>query len=110
MPRLKVTTDMGDWSTIPLRIRLSVVTLIAGASIVGVASGIGLLSITTAVVLLSAVGIAWVLVFDRRRLWWPGEPGVAVDPVAANLVRKVALFAAIGIGAALLGVSGVFAL
>jgi hypothetical protein len=110
MPDLKVTTDMGDWSTLPRRIRLAFLAVIVGASVVGIAAGIGLLSITVAAILLAAMGIVWVLVFDRRRPWWPDEPTVAVDPVAANLGRKVAVFAAIGIAAAVLGLTGVLPL
>ena len=41
MPDLKLTTDMGDWSTLPKRIRLASVSFLVGASVVGLAAGIG---------------------------------------------------------------------
>jgi len=107
MPDVKLTTDMGDWSTLPKRIRLAIVSLVVGASVVGIAAGIGVLSITAAAGLLSALGVVFVVVFDRRRAWWPEEPTLKVDPVGANLARKVVTFAAIGVGAAVLGLIGV---
>ena len=110
MPEVRFTTDMGDWSTIPRRMRLATVALIAGASIVGLMTGIGLLSITAGAVLLAISAIVWVLVFDRRRPWWPDEPSLPVDPVGANLAKKLALFAGLGIGAAVLGLVGVLPL
>ncbi len=41
MPDLKLMTDMGDWSTLPRRIRLAFVSFLVGASVVGLAAGIG---------------------------------------------------------------------
>jgi hypothetical protein len=107
MPDVRLTTDMGDWSTLPRRIRLAIVSLVVGASVVGIAAGIGVLSITAAAVLLSALGVVFVVFLDRRRAWWPEEPTLAVDPVGANLPQKVVVFGAIGVGAALLGLIGV---
>lgn len=107
MPNVKLTTDMGDWSTLPKRIRLAIVSLLVGASVVGIAAGLGVLPIAVAVVLLAVLGVMFVLVFDRRRAWWPDEPTLEVDPVGANLGRKIATFAAIGGVGVLLGVIGV---
>jgi hypothetical protein len=104
MPGPKVTTDMGDWSTIPQRLRLAFVTVVLVASLVGIAAGTGLLSVPVAVILLTATGLACLFVFDRRRAWWPEEPGVAADPIGRHMRRNVAILAAAGLGALVLGV------
>ena len=56
---MKLTTDMGDWSTLPKRIRLAIVSFLVGTSVVGIAAGIGVLSISAAGVLLPALGIVF---------------------------------------------------
>ena len=92
MARVKLTTDKGDWSTIPVRIRLAVVALVGTAGITGLLAGLQVISIATGAVVLGVLGIGFVLMFDRRRPWWPDEPELEVDPIATNAGRKILLF------------------
>jgi hypothetical protein len=38
--------------------------------------------------------VVWLLVFDRRRRWWPDESNLPVDPIGRNLRRTVVVLVA----------------
>ena len=82
---------MGPWSTIPFRLRLAFVTLVAGAASIGVLAGLDLLSLAASVFLLSGMSMLWMVIFDRRRPWWQSEPGLVADPVARGAARNIAV-------------------
>ena len=107
MPPVKLTTDMGDWSTLPARIRIALVTGFLAAALVGVLGGLRVVPILVGVALLALLGIIWVVVFDRRRSWWGPEPTLDVDPIGKNATRNVVTFAAAGLMAVLLVALGV---
>jgi hypothetical protein len=81
MPRPTITTDMGPWSTLPRRVRVGFSLEMLAAVLAGVSLAAGVTSFATTAILLSGFLIVFVLVFDRRRPWWPVEPGVPVDPL-----------------------------
>jgi hypothetical protein len=67
LPDLRIKTDMGDWETIPRRLRVAFVMLVAVALLIGVGVALGVLTLAAGVLALSGSAIALLLVFDRRR-------------------------------------------
>jgi hypothetical protein len=96
MNRLPVTTDMGDWHDVPARLRLAFFAVLVPAAVIGIGLVVGLVSPPAAALALAAGGPAFYLTFDKRRLWWPPERALAVDPVAVGARRNVVLCLAIG--------------
>jgi len=61
MPRIRLTTGLGPWSSLPSRLRLGFITVVIGAASVGILAGTGWLSLAASVLLLSGLTIlsAW---------------------------------------------------
>jgi hypothetical protein len=110
MPRIKLTTDMGDWSRLPGRVRLAVATLVIGAGLCGAGLGIGRLSVAATLFLAAGFMIAWELLFDRRRRWWPAEPTVPVDPIGCDARRKIGTAFALAMVVVVLVLAGILPL
>jgi hypothetical protein len=94
---------MGPWSSVPLRLRIAFLTLVAFAAVAGIVIALGLASLATVILTSALVAVAWVLAFDRRRPWWSTEPTVTVDPIGANAVRSILQALTIALVTAALG-------
>lgn len=99
--------DIRDWSTLPLRLRLGFVVEVTVFVGVGLLLGAQFVSLGFSAIVLASSLIVFVLVFDSRRAWWPEEPTVPYDPLAANggrwilfgVVAIVVTLTLVGIGA-----------
>jgi hypothetical protein len=101
--------DIRNWATLPWRVRLGgLVELIwVGATAWLLATG---LAPAKAFIGLSVGLILLVVLFDSRRPWWPPEPTVPYDPLAANGHRWIVFACAVilvTIGLIAAGVLGV---
>jgi hypothetical protein len=81
---MRLTTDLGDWKTIPVRLRLAFVFIVVFGFVTGSAIGVGLLGLPVGALILANGGILGQWVFTRRRAWWPDEPGWPDDVVDRN--------------------------
>jgi hypothetical protein len=104
MGRIGIFGDLGPWGTIPLRLKLGLAFIVVVAGGLGIATGADILSLAMAGLLLGLSFLAFVLVFDRRRPWWPPEPRLLVDPVGQAAMRNtVTAFAIIALVLAAVG-------
>ena len=87
--RVKGTTDRGDWSTMPRRLRLAFASLLPITMVIGVGLGSTGQSFGWVLLVSPILGVVWALVFDRRRPWWPPEPTLAVDPIGGSWTRNL---------------------
>lgn len=86
---MRVTTDLGDWGSLSLRLRLAFASVILAGFFVGLGVAVGWLSLPAAVLLVGNGGVALQWLFTRRRPWWDDEPGE--DIIDRDLSRRLAL-------------------
>jgi hypothetical protein len=91
---VRITTDLGDWGDIPIRVRLAFITIVLLGAGTGIAVGIGWLSLLGGFLLIANGGIAVQWFFTRRRPWWKDEAG-GDDIVDRNFNRRFAIASAI---------------
>jgi len=90
---MRLTTDMGDWAAIPIRIRIGLVTGVAGAVALGVATGLGLVGLTAGVLLIANFPVVVQWAFTRRRPWWSGGSESGPDILDHHFSRRLAAVA-----------------
>ncbi len=96
MSRIRITTDTGDWSTLPSRIELAVVVLVVSATAIGLATAAELISLEAGLLMIAAASLLFYAVFDRRRPWWPEEPGFPIDPIGGGAKRSLRMAVVLG--------------
>jgi hypothetical protein len=110
VPNITVTTDMGPWRTLPRRVRVGFLTELGIGVVVGTILGLGLASLAATLIGASCLSVAWLLAFDRRRAWWPGEPNVPVDPIGRHFRRWIVSMVAVVVITVVLVLTGVLQL
>jgi hypothetical protein len=105
---MRITTDLGDWSTLSRRYQLALVCLALTALVTGVAGFFSAVSVFGAIVLAINVGIALQWVLTRRRPWWRGEPVSAPDLIDQNFGERLAVVIAVDALVLFLSAVGVF--
>ena len=88
---MRTTTDLGDWGTLPLRLRVALVAVLVlglGLAATSVITGASFLLVLVIGMNLALV-IQWA--FVRRRGWWPDEPGWPDDPIDRNGPRNLVI-------------------
>jgi hypothetical protein len=100
--------DVRDWRSLPWRVRIGGIVELAGVGSICILLAQGVLTPATAAIGFSAGLIAFVLVFDSRRSWWPAEVDVPYDydPLAANGHRWIVVGLAVIIGTLILVAAG----
>ena len=93
---MKVTTDLGDWSEVPKRLRWAFLATVALAFVVGLAAVIvgAPVSIGLLVAMNVALGLNWL--FTRRRRWW-GEEHHGEDVIKPVTRRQLIWIAAVDV-------------
>lgn len=104
---MRVTTDLGDWSTLQPRYRLFFACIVMTAVVAATAGFLNAISIPGTIVLGLNAGIALQWVFTRRRPWWRGEPTDEPDLVDRKFGRRLATVLAIDGLVAVLLLTGV---
>ena len=87
---MRFTTDMGDWRTIPIRLRVALAIGLAGAVALGLATGLGLVGLTTGVLVIANFPVVVQWVFTRRRPWWRGGSEAGPDVLDQDFSRRLA--------------------
>ena len=87
---MRISTDLGDWSTLPRRIRLAVTTLVGSVVIFGLAWGLTGGSLLLGGLIAANLAIPGQWIFTRRRPWWPEEPSWPVDIIDRSFGRRLA--------------------
>jgi hypothetical protein len=105
---MRITTDLGDWSTVPRRYQLALVCIVLTGLVAAIAALLGAVSLFEGIVLATNVGIALQWVFTRRRPWWRGESVAAPDLIDQNFGAKLAVVIAVDAIILLLALAGVF--
>jgi hypothetical protein len=104
---MRVTTDLGDWTDIPMRVRLALIAIVVCGIGTGLAVAGGMIPLVAGALVIVNGGLLGQWAFSRRHPWWPPEPSWPVDPVDRNFGRRLVFTLALDGMAAALIASGI---